>query len=378
MRTLAAIFLSFVLMTFFHCSSDIDETGDYGWDNPAGDGPFGDPAEDFPYEVIDVAPPDLVDMSDWDLDGDGYTQGGGDCNDSVPQINPGAYDHPGNGVDEDCDGRVDNPPTGCDCGSGDLVDGIDLCDKRFLLGSERICHTSRGMSQGAAVRPHYGDPGNGLAVMEGCAYSIMATGPVDLELCDDNRQIGTDFYGDWLWDPCLGGEEDPDPSGASDGAPICDTHQLVLQLRAPPNANGFSFDFVYLSAEYPEWVGEGFNDTFYAIFVDHLTSERKNISFDDYGAEIEVDNAFFEDPPVTNINGTGYEFTCENEIGPPVSICGSSTGWLRTAWNIEPGQDFDLIFSIHDEGDGIYDSAVILDNFQWSAEPVDEGTIPII
>jgi hypothetical protein len=92
------------------------------------------------------------------------------------------------------------------------------------------------------------------------------------------------------------------------------------------NANGFSFDFVYLSAEYPEWVNEGFNDTFYAILVDHLAGEaRQNISFDDFGHEIEVDNAYFESPPVTDIGGTGYDLTCTNEVGPLTSVCGSST-----------------------------------------------------
>ncbi len=36
-----------------------------------------------------------------------------------------------------------------------------------------------------------------------------------------------------------------------------------------------------------------------------------------------------------------------------------------------------LTFSIHDEGDGIYDSVVIIDNFQWAVGEVDPGTIII-
>ncbi|MCK5796769.1 MAG: hypothetical protein KAI47_06295, partial [Deltaproteobacteria bacterium] len=47
-----------------------------------------------------------------DGDGDGYALlfGGHDCNDSDPAIHPFAIDKPGNGIDEDCDGR-DEPLT---------------------------------------------------------------------------------------------------------------------------------------------------------------------------------------------------------------------------------------------------------------------------
>ena len=120
----------------------------------------------------------------------------------------------------------------------------------------------------------------------------------------------------------------------------------------------------------------GFNDTFYAILDRPSAGEYMNISFDDYGAEIEVDNAFFQDPPTTDISGTGYTDTC-CPILMPCAICGSSTGWLRTSWEIEPREEFTLTFSIHDEGDGIYDSMVILDNFRWSIDEVDPGTIII-
>ncbi|HXJ21694.1 MAG TPA: sulfatase-like hydrolase/transferase [Polyangia bacterium] len=42
-----------------------------------------------------------------DFDGDGYARalGGGDCDDSDPDVHPGAVDLPGDGVDADCDGQ---------------------------------------------------------------------------------------------------------------------------------------------------------------------------------------------------------------------------------------------------------------------------------
>ena len=42
-----------------------------------------------------------------DADGDGFTLGEGDCDDTDPEVNPGAQESCGNEVDDDCDGIVD-------------------------------------------------------------------------------------------------------------------------------------------------------------------------------------------------------------------------------------------------------------------------------
>ncbi len=64
----------------------------------------------------------------FDADGDGFTPAGGDCNDGDPQIRPGAPERP-NGLDDDCDGtidegtdRFDNDNDGFTPGEGDCND----------------------------------------------------------------------------------------------------------------------------------------------------------------------------------------------------------------------------------------------------------------
>jgi RHS repeat-associated protein len=62
--------------------------------------------------VVSVGPP----PGDLDLDGDGVTGNQGDCDDTNPAIRPGAADAPGDGIDQNCNGRDsiagdDTPPT---------------------------------------------------------------------------------------------------------------------------------------------------------------------------------------------------------------------------------------------------------------------------
>ena len=58
------------------------------------------------------------DDDDIDLDEDGFTPAGGDCDDLDPGVHPEALEVPLDHVDNDCDGVVDEPvPVGCGCGT---------------------------------------------------------------------------------------------------------------------------------------------------------------------------------------------------------------------------------------------------------------------
>jgi hypothetical protein len=222
---------------------------------------------------------------------------------------------------------------------------------------------------GAEVLPSQG--GNDcLLAQHGCQMFVLSTGLVGNPNPNQATGMGaSDGQGSGAADPI------PDfhgstPTGGPNGELICDVNQLRFVLEAPSGAEGFSFDFLFASAEYPEWIDMGFNDTFYAILEhgDVNGGAPTNISFDGNGNEIEVDVNFFENSAYPcNEGGSGWEPAMDS----------GSTGWLRTTHPVAGGDVFQLTFSIHDEGDCVWDSAVFIDNFQWLGEPVVNETTPI-
>jgi len=142
-----------------------------------------------------------------------------------------------------------------------------------------------------------------------------------------------------------------------------DLVRFHLELKVPDAINCVAFDFVYYSEEFPEYVGQNFNDTFTAqlnesdllISTDSTVSAPGNFAFDTEGNIISVNAAF----GMQADTGTTYD---------------GGTPLLRAETPVVPGSTIDLYFSIQDLGDSVYDSAVFLDNFAWSeAANCEEG-----
>ncbi len=316
----------------------------------------------------------------YDDDGDGYAEDQGDCNDDPNNggalVSPGAVeiqlngDDEPEGVDNDCDGEIDEPLDPC-------PQVTDARSGRAYATALDVCHevTWAGWTDGITVdsRSHgiFRDYGTVYVPRAGDDLVVLSSG-VAGDAADPGFVItspGTNLNTT---------APHPDPQAAmgcssADAATVNDYSEFSMQLQVPANAQAFSFDFNFMSAEFPEFICTSFDDTFIA----YLESDAYtgNVSFDSMNNRVSINVGFFDVCAVNlysgctgdaDLIGTGYEGTV-----------GGGTGWLTTTAPVMPGEKIRITFSIHDEGDHILDSAVLIDNFRWVAEPVDDPiTVP--
>jgi hypothetical protein len=372
-----------------------------------------------------------------DADRDGYAKPDGDCDDCNSAINPGAFDIDDNGVDEDCSGRADDELLSCD---EDLNPDGDAELAAKALG---ICRTTS--STGTGATRSWGLLAARFVYPDGTTTSLVPDGAMD---CQEERAAPEPLSHGILpaFGPNIGprqgsslvalssgvaragtqeldGERGVSPSGAftctrsrvPEGFPASsyatcgdelatpegavydpdsayDGVALELELRAPTNARGFSFDFDFYTFEYTQFLCSTFNDAFAALLYSRSPSvpASRNIAFDAQQNPICVNNGFVEvcEPfdYVGTRNGQQFtrSFTCRygtaelTGTGFDSEIFGgphAATGWLTTRASIVGGEDFVLRLAIWDAGDEWRDSTVLVDNFRW--EVVEGGAVTV-
>jgi hypothetical protein len=250
---------------------------------------------------------------DEDHDGDGWSLRDGDCNDCDPNTNPGAWDVPGNGVDEDCSGVADDEVTSCDDGivlhtnvPEDGARAIGLCrftqekvsDPRdrswgviassFELadGSLGMHHASRGVIEdfGPNVRPQQGG-----ALLALSSASARRPGDPDFVLPIDGDMGTTSATPDGWPKPFPSCSEPLDPVPVAN-----DSAALSLRIRVPTNAQGLSFRFAFFTTEFPAWVCRQYNDYFVALMASSEGLQESNLSWDGQGNPISVNSVLLE------------------------------------------------------------------------------------
>lgn len=439
------------------CSCTNGETAACYWDDPATenigicrsgvmfceDGEFSfcenwvGPGNEIPFNGLDDDCDGVVDEL-IDADGDGYYFGLDDCCDSSEQcgakepekINPGAHEVPGNGLDDNCNGLIDEDTTvlcstkaevftsnealtsedavllakAMDICHSAASDGYGLISAQLLLadgsplparGDSKVCGTSTLISPaeqaavatdlGGIVRPIKGT----MAVLSsGKAQGKENTGYRD---CSGTEvSAPAEFLSAHngvlpVSEACYDDSNPPSHKMANDSI------MLRLKLKAPSNAKGFTFRFKFFSKEYPKFVCNNYNDFFLAL-TDAQSSEiplDRNVSFDAKHNPVSVNNAFFtecEKSACKNSKGCSDCADGTDELKGYVADVNQAgaTGWLKTSVPVSAGEEFTLDLMIFDAGDRgskqngwghQRDSLVLLDNFEWNYDATSLITI---
>ena len=149
-------------------------------------------------------------------------------------------------------------------------------------------------------------------------------------------------------------------SGADDNGPNFrgntdfDVTVLEIDLDVPAGRNCLTFDFRFLSEEFPEFVPPQF------LFNDAFIAELDSSTWTTSGSEIDAPNNFAFDPSgeVISIRAAGAtSMTAAEATGTTYD---GATPLLAASTPITPGSHR-LFLSIFDQGDRVYDSAVFVD-----------------
>jgi hypothetical protein len=144
-----------------------------------------------------------------------------------------------------------------------------------------------------------------------------------------------------------------------------DLMSFAFSVDTPGGTNGWELDFVYFSAEFPEYVDTSFNDIF-AVWV-QSPDYTGNMCF--------VNN---EPCTVTALDAAADAFGgVDVQTGPELAGTGftgvgQTTGLYTILGPATPNAQLDLSFAIFDMGDSVLDTTVLLDNWRWNCQ----GCVP--
>jgi hypothetical protein len=321
-------------------------------------------------------------------------------------------------IDNDCDGKIlqPNEPTACDKALGpvlnNLFDGaraMGLCKVQVDEDSKKWGVISAGISDISAPPLGGGIKATGKALEH--AFGLLPNlGPKTL--AREGERLFALSTGIARAPGQPGWTEVSDPknysknysSGQPNGFPKatagCETAgtpndgvAFDLKIRVPTNARSLRFKYRYFGHDYPQYTCSSLNDVFSVMMspsplkVGDPMADGQNLSA----------NITFEKNPA---NGTKKTIGINNEIflsacepgaskgvypnckaGNGAQLEGSgfegngATSWLVNQTNVPPGEIIFLRFAIWDSGDGIFESTVVVDDFEWSTVAIDDGAV---
>ena len=356
-----------------------------------------------------------------DIDGDGFTYCTGDCCETgwecqgkdPARISPVSFEIAGNGVDDNCDGHIDEEVLSiCDSGINpdttnplDMAASIDLCPVQIttygVINAKLLFPdgtTGDIPKNQYSVMSAYG---NNLTPKAGMTFLAFSTGDLTSSSTSTTYETSSQPPQDWF--QANGGQSFPDSPGCKGGLiqqsdpgkpPVNDPIMLELEIRAPNNAEAFSVDVYYISAEFPQYVCQ-FNDFFVMLLDSSFTTDNielqnpadKNIAMDSIGNPLGINLAksglFNVCCPRNNypscisdeeLKGTPFTTAACNAL--TIGDAHGGTGWLTVRGNIVPKEDFKLRLALWDTNDHQLDSMVLLDHFTWYESAGRPGIAP--
>jgi len=157
------------------------------------------------------------------------------------------------------------------------------------------------------------------------------------------------------------------------GAGANDLLWFQFDTPVPGGTHGFTFDFAYFSAEFPEYVNSTFNDMF--VVWSNSETYTGNLCFvnDQPCTVTALCDSDASCPSLAHCGGFGCANpTPEALVGTGFNTDGGGTGWYQAKASAEPGEQLQLTWAVFDMGDSTFDTYVILDNWRWDCE----GCVP--
>ena len=339
-------------------------------------------------------PPPCAFQDATDHDGDGYSFADGDCNDCDPKIHPEAEEILGNTVDEDCSGKVDDPPPPVpkECDDNLLLTSSDPFDAAKAMG---LCKTVEAGKPGwGVISAKYMRP-DGTPLTDATSYGILpafgANTPHEGKRMFAISSGTARAPSDPGYQPPSGhakGYSHPSPAGFPKPLTKCpgvvvdatahDGASLELKIRVPANAKSMTFLTNHFTYEYSTYVCSRYTDYFIVTMSPPPAgSTDGNLVFDEEGAPIGVNSTMLG--ACTPGTHKGISFTCP--LGTS-SLVGTgfddhaATGWLLTKTPVTPGSEITLTFSIWDSGDGVLDATALIDAITFGPDTVSTVTTP--
>jgi len=204
-------------------TSDTADTTDTGKDTSDTSTDTSDTSVDTSDTATDTSSTDPNDVDD---DKDGYTENGGDCDDTKPRVNPDAPERCGDAIDNNCDGQVDE-----DCLSGDTGTAPVEWHLRVTTSGD----TKWGLGA-------YDEHGSLAWLCESYA-AFSATGTGDCADCD------------WSFDVA--------PAGGTTEGDYCDSMYVPGTGKA---ATFFDYEYSYFGVLATSYDGFGFAATYYSSY----------------------------------------------------------------------------------------------------------------